>query len=154
MGMGIGELSQLASAVAFIMFVRAMYEQFCPSDLRRFVQKYTHKFVDLVSPYSQITFFELSGEPLKQSETYTLIQTYLGANSTQRAKVVENSQTPVVLSIDDNEEITDDFNGVKVWWSANSTIPRAQEFSGRPNSDAIRYLTLTFDKRQGDHKEE
>jgi len=150
MGMGIGGLTQLASVVAFIMFVCALFEQFCPSDLRRFFRKYTHKFIDLMSPYSQISFFELSGEPLEQSETYTVIQTYLGANSSQRAKVVEDSQTPVVLGIDDNEEITDDFNGVKVWWSANSTIPTAQEFSGRPNSDVMRYLTLTFHKMHGD----
>jgi len=148
--MGIGGLTQLASVVAFIMFVCALFEQFCPSDLRRFFRKYTHKFIDLMSPYSQISFFELSGEPLEQSETYTVIQTYLGANSSQRAKVVEDSQTPVVLGIDDNEEITDDFNGVKVWWSANSTIPTAQEFSGRPNSDVMRYLTLTFHKMHGD----
>ncbi|AES74667.1 P-loop nucleoside triphosphate hydrolase superfamily protein, putative [Medicago truncatula] len=133
MGMGIWGLTQLASVVAIIMFVRALYEQFY-----------------LMSPHSQISFFELSGEPLEQSETYTVIQTYLGANSSERAKVVEDSQTPVIFGIDDNEEITDDFKGVEIWWSANSTIPTAQEFSGRPNSDVIRYLTLTFDKRHGD----
>ncbi|AES74676.1 P-loop nucleoside triphosphate hydrolase superfamily protein [Medicago truncatula] len=133
MAMGIGEiLSQLGSIAASLMFLYTL----CPLNV-------------------QITFYESSDERLKQSETYTIIQTYLGANSSQRAKrlkaeVVEDSQSPLVLSMDDKEEIEDEFNGVKVWWSSNSKAPTRKASSGRPNFDVVRYLTLTFHKRHRD----
>ncbi|XP_061345323.1 AAA-ATPase ASD, mitochondrial-like isoform X3 [Gastrolobium bilobum] len=115
--MGIGQIwSQLGSIMASIMFVYAMFEQFFPPHLRTYVRKYTQKFTGLMYPYIQIKFPEFSGERLKRSEAYSAIQTYLSANSSQSAKklkaeVVKDSQTPLVLSMDDNEEINDEFQG-------------------------------------------
>ncbi|KAH1192582.1 AAA-ATPase ASD, mitochondrial [Glycine max] len=86
-----------------------MYEQFFPHHLRTYVKKYTQK---LTYPYIQVSFPEFSGgENPKESEAYTVIQTYLSANSSQKAKrikaeVVKDSQTPLVFSMDDNEKIT------------------------------------------------
>ncbi|XP_061345316.1 AAA-ATPase ASD, mitochondrial-like isoform X2 [Gastrolobium bilobum] len=115
--MGIGQIwSQLGSIMASIMFVYAMFEKFFPSHLRIYVSKYTQKFTGLIYPYIKIKFPEFSGERLKRSEAYSAIQTYLSANSSQSAKklkaeVVKDSQTPLVLSMDDNEEINDEFQG-------------------------------------------
>ncbi|XP_061345320.1 AAA-ATPase ASD, mitochondrial-like isoform X3 [Gastrolobium bilobum] len=115
--MGIGQIwSQLGSITASIMFVYAMFEKFFPPHLRIYVSKYTQKFTGLMYPYIQIKFPEFSGERLKRSEAYSAIQTYLSANSSQSAKrlkaeVVKDSQTPLVLSMDDNEEINDEFQG-------------------------------------------
>ncbi|KAL5080171.1 hypothetical protein RYX36_008592 [Vicia faba] len=154
--MGIGELwSQLGSILASIMFVYAMYEQFFPLHLRRNFLTYTTKFSTLFYPYIQITFHELSGEKLKHNETYKIIQTYLSSNSTKgatklKAEVIKDSQTPLVLSMDDNQEIVDEFNGIKVWWSANHTTSKSQSFSYYPVSDEKRFLTLTFHKRNRD----
>lgn len=89
-----------------------MYEQFFPHHLRTYVKKYTQK---LTYPYIQVSFPEFSGgENPKESEAYTVIQTYLSANSSQKAKrikaeVVKDSQTPLVFSMDDNEKITGEF---------------------------------------------
>ncbi|XP_061345317.1 AAA-ATPase ASD, mitochondrial-like isoform X1 [Gastrolobium bilobum] len=154
--MGIGQIwSQLGSITASIMFVYAMFEKFFPPHLRIYVSKYTQKFTGLMYPYIQIKFPEFSGERLKRSEAYSAIQTYLSANSSQSAKrlkaeVVKDSQTPLVLSMDDNEEINDEFQGVKVWWNANSFTLSTQSFSLYPTSDVKRYLTLTFHKRYRD----
>ncbi|KAK2419842.1 AAA-ATPase ASD, mitochondrial [Trifolium repens] len=154
--MGIGEIwSNLGSIMASIMFVYALYEKFFPPQIRRYVGKYTHKFSYLIYPYIQINFHELSGDRLQRSETYTVIQTYLSANSSQRAKrlkaeVIKDSQNPLVLSMDSNQEVTDEFNGVKVWWFANHTTARTQSFSVYPTSDEKRILTLTFHKRDRD----
>jgi len=153
MKMGIGELwSQLGSIMASIMFVYAMFDKFFPPNLRRYFLKYTNKFTNFMYPYIHITFHELSGERLKHSETYKIIQTYLSANSSKRARrlkaeVVKDSQTPLVLSMDDNEEITDEFNGVKVWWTANYTTSKSQSLSFYPTPDEKRFLTLTFHKK-------
>ncbi|RDX88724.1 AAA-ATPase ASD, mitochondrial, partial [Mucuna pruriens] len=154
--MGMGEIwSQLGSLMGSIMFVYAMYEQFFPYHLRTYVKKYTQKFSGLLYPYIQITFPEFSGERLKKSEAYSAIQTYLSANSSQRAKrlkadVIKDSQSPLVLSMADNEEITDEFRGVRLWWSANYTTPKTQSFSFYPTSEEKRFLTLTFHSRHRD----
>ncbi|KAL5080170.1 hypothetical protein RYX36_008591 [Vicia faba] len=154
--MGIGELwSQLGSIMASIMFVYAMFDKFFPPHLRRYFLKYTNKFSTLFYPYIQIKFHELSGEKLKHSETYKIIQTYLSSSSSQgatklKAEVVKDSQTPLVLSMDDNQEIVDEFNGIKVWWSANHIPSISQSFSYYPASDEKRFLTLTFHKRNRD----
>ncbi|CAL5185829.1 unnamed protein product [Lathyrus oleraceus] len=154
--MKIGEIwSNLGSIMASIMFVYAMFDKFFPPPIRRYFRKYTNKLTSLMYPYIQIKFHELSGDHLKRSKTYTVIQTYLSANSSQRAKrlkaeVIKDSQNPLVLSMDDNQEITDEFNGIKVWWSANHTTPKTPSFSFHPTSDEKRFLTLTFHERNRD----
>ncbi|KAI4347633.1 hypothetical protein L6164_008429 [Bauhinia variegata] len=147
--------SQLGSIMASIMFVYAMSEQIFPPQLRVYLRKYTHKLTSFVYPYIQISFHEFTGERLKRSEAFSTIQTYLSANSSHRARrlkaeEVKDSQSPLVLSMADNEEITDEFQGVKVWWSSSKTIPRTQSFSFYPSADEKRYLTLTFHKRYRD----
>ncbi|XP_061353145.1 AAA-ATPase ASD, mitochondrial-like [Gastrolobium bilobum] len=143
-------LSQIGSIMASIMFVYAMYEQYFPLHLRTYVKIYTHKSTGLMHPYIQITFSEFSDERLKRSEAYSTIQTYLSANSSQRAKrlkaeVVTDSKTPLMLSMDDNEEVNDEFQGVKVWWTAKSTT-----ILRYPTSIVERYLILTFHNRYRD----
>ncbi|KAK7266282.1 hypothetical protein RIF29_18925 [Crotalaria pallida] len=127
--MGFGEIwSQLGSIMATIMFGYAMFEKFFPPHLRTY-----------------------------RSEAYTAIQTYLGANSSQRAKrlraeVVKDSQTPLVLSMDDNEEIIDEFQGSRYGGlhSSYHTTNKSQSISFYPASDEKRYFTLTFHKRYRD----
>ncbi|XP_057447558.1 AAA-ATPase ASD, mitochondrial-like [Lotus japonicus] len=154
--MGLGEIwSQLGSIMASIMFVYAMFERFFPPHLHIYVRKYTHKLTGLFYPYIQITFPENTGEKLRRSEAYTKIQTYLGEYSSQSAKrlkaeVVKDSQSPLVLSMDDNEEITDEFKGVKLWWAAHYSINKSQSFSFYPSSDEKRFFRLTFHKRYRD----
>ncbi|CAL0299020.1 unnamed protein product [Lupinus luteus] len=147
--------SQLGSTMATIMFVYTMFDKFFPPHLRTYFRKYTQKFASFMYPYIQITFPEFSGEHLKRSAAYTAIQTYLSANTSQKAKrlraeVVKDSQTPLVLSMDDNEEIIDEFQGVKVWWLSNHTTNRSQSFSIYPASDEKRYFSLTFHQRYRD----
>lgn len=153
-----GELwSQLGSLIATTMFVYAMVERFFPAALRDSLQLQTQKMVNLFYPYIQITFPEFSGERLKRSEAYTAIQTYLSENSSQLAKrlkaeVVKDSQNPLVLSVDDDEEVTDEFQGVKLWWAASkiATNPQAYSFSYYTPLDGKRFYKLTFHKQHRD----
>ncbi|KAK6797137.1 hypothetical protein RDI58_004839 [Solanum bulbocastanum] len=54
------------------------------------------------------------------SKAYVAIERYLSKNSSIQAKrlkasVVKYGQS-LVLSMDDHEEVTDDYEGAKVWW--------------------------------------
>ncbi|KAJ7000447.1 AAA-ATPase ASD [Populus alba x Populus x berolinensis] len=105
-------------------------------------------------PYIHVTFHEFTSERLKRSEAFSAIQNYLGSNSTKTAKrlkadVVRNNE-PVVLTMDDYEEVTDVFEGVKVWWSSSKTVPKTQSISFYPVADERRYYRLTFHKSHRD----
>ncbi|KAK7271731.1 hypothetical protein RJT34_27870 [Clitoria ternatea] len=150
--------SQIGSLMATIVFIYTIFERFFPPHLRDRLQAISQKLTNHFNPYVQITFPEFSGERLKRSEAYTAIQTYLSANSSQRAKrlkaeVVKDSQTPLVLSMDDNEEITDEFQGVKVWWTAKQITTNPQRynpFSYYGPSDEKKYYKLTFHRTHRD----
>ncbi|KAA8530297.1 hypothetical protein F0562_005006 [Nyssa sinensis] len=95
-----------------------------------------------------------SGDGFERSKAYTSIETYLIANSSSRAKrlradMVKDSQS-LVFSMDDHEEISDEFKGIKIWWASNKNIPRTQSISFYPNEDEKRYYKLTFHRRHRD----
>ncbi|KAK4272043.1 hypothetical protein QN277_020646 [Acacia crassicarpa] len=143
---------QLGSITATVMLFYAMFDRFFPPPLRQYLRTYTQKLTSLINPYISIKFSEFEGERMKRSEAYTAIQTYLSANSSERssrlkAEVVKDSQTPLVLSMDDNEEITDEFQGVKLWWCSRHLEVKNQSFSFYPASDEKRFYKLTFHRR-------
>ncbi|CAK8540598.1 unnamed protein product [Lathyrus sativus] len=145
--------AQLGSILATMMFVYAIIERFLPPAFRDSLQISTQKVLNLLHPYIQITFHEFSGERLKKSEAYTFIQTYLSENSSRLAKrlkaeVMKDSQNPLVLSIDDDEEVTDEFQGVKLWWAAIKIETSSHGFSSFSNYK--RYYKLTFHKKHRD----
>ncbi|KAF2316217.1 hypothetical protein GH714_041558 [Hevea brasiliensis] len=112
-------LTQLGSAIGGLLLAWAMFERYFPLQLRRYVDRYGQKLVGLFYPYLQITFHEYTGDRFRRSEVYSAIQSYLSANSSERAQrlmadAVKGNQS-VLLTMDDHEEITDDFNGIQIW---------------------------------------
>ncbi|KAJ6936113.1 AAA-ATPase ASD [Populus alba x Populus x berolinensis] len=150
-----GEIwTQLSSAMTGLVLAWVMFEQYFPYQLRGYLQKYSQKLMSYAYPYIQVTFHEFTSERLKRSEAFSAIQNYLGSNSTKTAKrlkadVVRNNE-PVVLTMDDYEEVTDVFEGVKVWWSSSKTVPKTQSISFYPVADERRYYRLTFHKSHRD----
>ncbi|KAF8399386.1 hypothetical protein HHK36_015250 [Tetracentron sinense] len=141
----------LGSTIAGLMFFWAMFQQYFPYQFRGYLEKYIHRLMGFVYPYIQITINEYTGERLKRSEAYAAIEAYLSANSSKRAKrlkadIGKNSQS-LVLSMDDHEEVTDEFQGIKLWWASSKTVPRTQSFSFYPASEEKRYYKLSFHMR-------
>ncbi|XP_011078941.1 AAA-ATPase ASD, mitochondrial-like isoform X2 [Sesamum indicum] len=151
--MRIGEIfAQLGSILAAFMFMKAIIEQYFPHHLRSSVEKHSQKLLTFLSPYVQITFNEFTGERLFRSEAYSAIETYLSSNSSAQASrlkadVVKNSSQAVSLSMDDNEEVADEFSGVKVWWASGKNISKTQTFSFHPVNDEKRFYNLRFHKK-------
>ncbi|KAK9067249.1 hypothetical protein SSX86_014575 [Deinandra increscens subsp. villosa] len=145
-------LAQLGSVLASLMFVWAIIQQYFPYNLRNFIDKYSQRFLTFFYPYIQITFNEFTGERFKRSDAYSAIETYLSKTSSMQAKrlkadVIKNNTQPLSLSMDDHEEVSDVFNGVKVYWASGKNIMKSQTFSFYPNTDEKRYYKLTFHKR-------
>lgn len=114
--------AHLGSVLAGMMFAWAILQQFLPLDLRAYVTKYSQRFLRYVYPYIQITFNEYTGGRLMRDEAYLAIENYLSSAATTQAKrlkadLVKNNQS-LVVSMDDHEEVSDEYNGVKLWWAS------------------------------------
>ncbi|KAG6471658.1 hypothetical protein ZIOFF_069104 [Zingiber officinale] len=110
-----------------------------------------------IYPYIEITFTEYAGEHLKRSEAYAAIDAYLGdlcRDTAFRIRAMTSNEggDNVVFSMDDNEEIVVDLDGVKVWWLASKAVPRVTSIylgRGAPPEDP-RYYRLAFHHRHRD----
>ncbi|KAG6473464.1 AAA-ATPase ASD, mitochondrial-like [Zingiber officinale] len=109
-----------------------------------------------IYPYIEITFTEYAGEHLKRSEAYAAIDAYLGdlcRDTAVRIKAMTSNEggDNVVFSMDDNEEIAVDLDGVKVWWLASKSVPRVTSiYFGRGPPEDPRYYRLAFHHRHRD----
>lgn len=146
-------LSYLGSSLASLAFVYAIFQDYFPFPFQSYIKRYGQKMVSFVSPYIQITFDEFTGEGMVPSEAYSAIQTYLSSKTTAYAMRLKGhvvkGKKPLALSMDYYEEVSDEFEGVKVWWSCCKFNPSSQTLSLSlyPTSDDKRYYMLTFHKR-------
>ncbi|XP_022934403.1 AAA-ATPase At3g28580-like [Cucurbita moschata] len=152
MVMTMGELwTQVGSLMATVVFVCAIIQQYFPVPLRAHIDRYAHKLTGLLYPYITITFPEYTGERLRRSEAFTAIQNYLATRSTiratrMRAEAVKNSKS-LILSMDDNEEVIDEYEGVKIWWTSTKVMLTNKSFSRYPSNDEKRSYQLTFHRQ-------
>ncbi|GKB27164.1 AAA-ATPase ASD, mitochondrial-like protein [Tanacetum coccineum] len=145
-------LTQFGSILASVMFVLAIIQRYFPYDLSNMFSKHSKRFLAPFYPYIQIKFNEFTGDRFRHSEAYSIIETYLGETTSMEAKrlkgdIIKNNAQVVSLSMDDHEEVSDVFNGVKVYWSSGKSIIRTQSVSMHPTSDERGYYRLTFHKR-------
>ncbi|CAA3006887.1 AAA-ATPase ASD, mitochondrial-like [Olea europaea subsp. europaea] len=153
--MTIGEMmTGVGSAIAGLMVAYAMFQNYFPYDLRKPVKLYIRKITNLVYPYMKITFPEYQGNGFNRNKAFAAIERYLNENSSKQAKhlkanVLDDSQV-IVLSMADHEEVTDEFQGIKLWWSSNRVTPQTQSISFYPREDANRYFILNFHKKYRD----
>ncbi|KAK0584715.1 hypothetical protein LWI29_017549 [Acer saccharum] len=116
--MGFMGMGELGSVLASLMFVWAIFKDHFPHRLRLLIEKYIEKLVKFVCPYIEITFHEFyGGEYMKRSKAFSDIQNYLGKKATSQASkfkadVIKGSKS-LILTMDDHEEVPDEFNGVK-----------------------------------------
>uniref|UniRef100_A0A6N2KI98 AAA+ ATPase domain-containing protein n=1 Tax=Salix viminalis TaxID=40686 RepID=A0A6N2KI98_SALVM len=107
--------AQVGSVIASVMFAWAMFKQYCPYNLQEVIDKYSKRAFTFIYPYIQISFNEFTGDRFMRSEAYSAIENYLGSRSSTQAKrlkadVVKSSQS-IILSMDDHEEVEDEFQG-------------------------------------------
>ncbi|XP_057514551.1 AAA-ATPase ASD, mitochondrial-like [Actinidia eriantha] len=147
-------MTTVGSTMASFMFAWAIIRQYCPYELRRFLEKCGHRLASFFYPYIRVSIHEFTGTRLKRSEAYAAVEAYLSANSSQSAKRLKaemgKDSKKLVLSMDEYEKVTDEFQGVKVTWVASSkTVGSAQRSMGYGyhQEPERRYYKLTFHKR-------
>lgn len=147
-------VTQITSAIAGIMVAYAMFQNYFPYQLRSPMKRYSQKLINLFYPYIQITFSEYHGDGFQRSKAYAAIERYLNTNSSKQAKrlqanVVRDSEA-IVLTMAKHEEVTDQFQGINLWWASNETTPNKQSISFYPREDEKRHFNLTFHRKHRD----
>ncbi|KAH0753943.1 hypothetical protein KY290_024213 [Solanum tuberosum] len=146
--------TQLGPTIAAIMFIWTMYQNYFPHELRGHIRRYIDKLVTYFYPYMHIIFYELETEGwFEWSKAYVVIERYLSKNSSTqdkrlKANVVKDGQS-LVLTMDDHEEITDEYKGEKVWW-ISSQKPASRQTISFYREDEKRYFKLKFHKKNRD----
>lgn len=140
------------SAIGGLMVLRAMFQQYLPSQLRDLVDRYIQKWwMSLFDPHVQISFPQFAGQRMKSNEAYMAIQNYLTKNVASvarrlKADSIKDSRS-LVLSMDDLEEITDEYKGVKVRWLLNKDASKTPSASMYGATEPSRYYRLTFHRK-------
>ncbi|XP_027077701.1 AAA-ATPase ASD, mitochondrial-like [Coffea arabica] len=150
--MSMGEMwASLGSAMASVMFVWAMCQNLFPGELRGQIKRYEEKLRSFFSPYIQIIFPEYQGDGFQRSKAFMAIERYLDQNSTKqtnrlRANIIQDCEQ-IVLSMQEAGEVTDEYEGIKLWWASRKHTPTSQSISFYPREEAKRYFKLTFHKK-------
>ncbi|XP_072987174.1 AAA-ATPase ASD, mitochondrial-like [Typha latifolia] len=141
------------SAIASFMFLFAMVKQYFPYQLQAYFTAYTTKIVSFVYPYIQITIPEYR-ERMKRSDAFSAVEAYLSSSCSQRARKLKadigKDSSSMLVTMDDNEEVVDEFRGAKIWWYSSKKAPKTNIISWYPGGDERRLYRLTFHKRQRD----
>ncbi|KAI4336059.1 hypothetical protein L6164_014635 [Bauhinia variegata] len=140
----------MGSTLASIMFLWAIIRQYCPVEVRRFFEKYTHRVMGYLYPYIRISFHEFLGERLRRSEAYSAVEAYLSANTSKSAKRLKAEMgkdcSNLVLTMNEYERVTDEFEGVTVWWVSSKVVSPASSMSNYPGQEK-RLYKLKFHKK-------
>ncbi|PIN10483.1 AAA+-type ATPase [Handroanthus impetiginosus] len=133
--------------IAGFMFIKAILERYFPNQLRNYIEKHFQKLFNFLSPYVQITFNEFNGKRLTRSEAYSATEAYLSSTSAAqaqrlKAEILKKRNNPLSLTMDDNEEVSDEYKGVKVLWASGKTISSNQNFS-----EEKRFYSLKFHEK-------
>ncbi|MCL7041324.1 hypothetical protein MKW94_024290 [Papaver nudicaule] len=142
----------LGTLMGGIMFIYTMIQQFVPQHVAGYLSVYVYRIMAFANPYMEISFDEFTGgERLKLSQAYTAVEAYLGPKSSKLAKRLKaqivKGNKDLAFSMDDHEEIIDDFEGVKIWWYLGKTVPETKSFSYYPSATERRHLRLQFHRR-------
>ena len=111
----------MGSTIASFLFLWAIICQYSPYELRDIIEKLKLRLRDYFDPYVRISIHEFIGEYQTRSKAYDMVEAYLSSNTTKSAKRLKaeigTKDSNLVLSLDDNEIVTDEFSGVTVRWA-------------------------------------
>ncbi|KAI3505426.1 hypothetical protein L1887_27555 [Cichorium endivia] len=148
------DMTQLGSMMASAMFVWAIFQQWFPEELGNHIEKYVRRLLGILNPYITISFYEYNGDEYERSEAYIAIERYLSNNSSNgvkrlKANVVRNSKS-IFLSMEDYEEVTDEFEGIIITWASSKIIPQQRALIAYNDGDEKRYYKLTCHRKDKD----
>ncbi|GKB04307.1 AAA-ATPase ASD, mitochondrial-like protein, partial [Tanacetum coccineum] len=148
-------MGSMMAAVMFVWPMWVMFQRLFPDEFRRNVRNYVKKVISYIYPYVEITFNEYQGDgTFVRSKAFIAIERYLSTNYSSKAKRLKanerNDCKSVILSMDEYEEVMDEFQGIKIWWTSSKRIPKQQPLFSNNGSEEKRYYKLTCSRKHRD----
>ncbi|KAL0926026.1 hypothetical protein M5K25_004408 [Dendrobium thyrsiflorum] len=155
-------LTTAASIVASAMLARTIVNEYLPKELRTIIVSAFHYRFGWFSTEHTVVIKE--AEDLTSNELYdassTYLQTRISSNICRLRASKNKEKQSITLSLDDGEELIDDFQGVKYKWQLkipkeNHDRNRGRNYEGNPRWDfhsnsEVRWFKVTFHKKYKD----
>lgn len=154
MEMTAGKLGDWGSSIAGLMFIWATFQQFFPEFLKDYLKRQWRKLENYFNPTMTITFNEYSSGGLglhKRSAAYTIVESYLSTKTAAKAShlkaEIAKDTVPIVLAMDDYEQINDVFNGVNLKWFKGKNPPSEKTITWGDLDNDKKFYTLSFNEK-------
>lgn len=115
--------TKITSTIGGLAIIWTMFRQFIPYELNSHLLALVIKFTSYINPYERFVIEEYAGERMSRHELYIAAKAYLSDHCSRRAGTCRvelgKDSDRFLVSIGDRVEVTDDFNGAKIWWHAS-----------------------------------
>ncbi|XP_057447562.1 AAA-ATPase At3g28510-like [Lotus japonicus] len=139
----------IGSKLASILFMWAMIQRYLPNQFHALIDRFfSKKLANLFNPYVEVRFFEYTGDYMRRNEAFSAIEHYLASKSSNQSRKLKGEfvKQSLVLKMDEQQEVNDEFQGIKLVWSLKKIVPKTTSVSFIP-ADEKSYYLLTFHGR-------
>jgi ABC-type cobalamin/Fe3+-siderophores transport system ATPase subunit len=144
----------LGSALASFLFLWSMVQRHVPVTLSHHVATWANKLASYFNPYLEITISEYGAERFRRSDFFLAAEAYLSDACAPRARRLKaelgRDSSNLQVSVGDNDEVTDTYQGATVWWYVHKKVPRSNVISLYGNQDEPRTYRVVFHRRHRD----
>lgn len=144
----------LGSMVASILFLWSMVQNHIPETLRLYLTTSATKLTSYFNPYLTITVSEYIGGRFKRDDLFLAVESYLSDACARRARKLKaelaKDSKNLRVSVDDHEEVTDEFAGAMLWWYASKQQSRGGVISFYPGEEDRRFYRVVFHRHHRD----
>nr|ACO87685.1 AAA-ATPase [Brachypodium sylvaticum] len=137
-----------------ILLLWSVVKNHIPETFRLYLTACATKLTTYFSPYITITIPEYCAERFKRGEFFLAIESYLAHACARRAhklkaELAKDSKN-LQVSVDDHEEVIDEFKGVTLWWYASKQPSKASLISFYPGQEDKRFYQVVFHRQHRD----
>ncbi|CAI9272330.1 unnamed protein product [Lactuca saligna] len=150
-------VSTIGSVAAAAVVIRSVARDYLPREFRNYLYLGVRNFIKKFSTHLTMIIYESEG--FQDNEIYNATQLYVAARMSSDIHLIKVTKTPnqnnIAVAIEVNEEFTDIFNGVNLYWSLVSKKTshrhtRSQDGMNHSSRNDLRSFELTFHR---DHKD-
>jgi len=151
---GMDKWTGLGSALASFLFLWSVVQSHLPVAFRHRLSTWANKLASLFNPYLHVTISEYGAKRFSRSDLFLAVEAYLSDACARHARRLKaelgKDSKNLQVSVDDNDEVTDTFNGVTIWWYAAKKLQSSQVISFYPGQDERRFYQVVFHRRHRD----
>jgi len=151
---GMDKWTGLGSALASFLFLWSVVQSHLPVAFRHRLSTWANKLASLFNPYLHVTISEYGAKRFSRSDLFLAVEAYLSDACARHARRLKaelgKDSKNLQVSVDDNDEVTDTFNGVTIWWYAAKKLQTSQVISFYPGQDERRFYQVVFHRRHRD----